>query len=260
MTCKLCEKDKPLIRKSHIIPDFMYKGMFDENDKLVLQPFRQGTVENWEIKKPSDGEYEGGLLCEECDNVLLGHYYEDYASKAMYGGQLPKSECPIFQSCISQHEIGFIKCENLNYHKFKLFLLSILWRASISTRTFFSEINLDKSDADKIRQMLLAKNGGMVDEFPIFISSYGNNHNLPKQLIAQPRLITSTESLKLYSFMINSYFYFYYVNKPNTTLPLFVTAETIKPSNDLNVIIIPEGKGLDFIFGQFGIKSPDSQQ
>ncbi len=238
----------------------MYKGMFDENHKLILQPSRLETVENWEIKKPSDGEYEGGLLCKECDNILLGHYYEDYASKAMYGGQLLKDECPIFQNCINQNGIQFIKCDNLNYHKFKLFLLSVLWRANISTRPFFSEINLDKSDDKKIRQMILTKNGGRVDEFPIFISSYVSNHKIPKQLIAQPRLITSCKGLKLYSFMINGYFYFYYVNKPGTTLPLFVTDETIKPSNNLNVIIIPEEKGLDFIVGQLGIKSPNRQQ
>ena len=252
--CKLCGLPKILIKKSHIIPDFMYKGMFDENHKLVLQPFRQGTVEKWEIKKPSDGEYEGGLLCDECDNTLLGHYYEDYASRAMYGGQLLENECPTFQKCISQYGIGFIKCERLNYHKYKLFLLSMLWRASISTRPFFSEIKLDPIHEKEIRKMILAKDAGSVSKYPIFISSYANNLNLPKQLIAQPRQIAATDELQSYSFMINGYFYFFYLNKSEAVLPHYVTAETIKPNNELNVIIIPEDRGTNFIFGQFGIK------
>ncbi|NIM34962.1 MAG: hypothetical protein GTN67_05870 [Hydrotalea flava] len=172
----------------------------------------------------------------------------------MYGGQLLASECPTFQKCISQHGIGFIKCERLNYHKYKLFLLSILWRASISTRPFFSEIKLDPIHEEEIRKMILTKDGGDVSKYPIFILSYSNNLNLPKQLIAQPRQIATTDELQTYSFMINGYFYFFYLNKSETVLPHYVTAETIKPNNELNVIIIPEDKGTNFIFGQFGIK------
>jgi hypothetical protein len=252
--CRLCKENKKLINKSHIIPDFMYKGMFDNNHKLILQPFRQGSVEKWEIKKPSDGEYEGGLLCYECDNTLLGHYYEDYASRAMYGGQLLENDCPIFQKCITLQGIGFIKCERLNYHKYKLFLLSILWRASISTRPFFSEIKLDPIHEEEIRQMILTKNAGDVAKYPIFVSSYANNLNLPKQLIAQPRQIKTTEELQSYSFMINGYFYFFYLNKSEAALPHYVTTETIKPNNELNIIIIPENRGINFVLGQFGIE------
>ena len=253
-TCKLCGQNKILIKKSHIIPDFMYKGMFDENHKLILQPFKQGTIEKWEVKKASAGEYEGGLLCAECDNILLGHYFEDYSSRAMYGGQLLADECPTFKKCVSQNGIGFIKCEKLSYHKYKLFLLSILWRASISTRPFFSEIKLKPSHEEAIRKMLLAKNAGEVSKYPIFVLSYANNSNLPKQLIAQPRKILDTDKLQSYSFMINGYFYFFYVNEADAVLPHYLTAETIKPNNELNVMIIPEDKGIDFIFGQFGIK------
>ena len=252
-TCNLCRQKKTLIKRSHIIPDFMYKGLFDEKHKLILQPFRQGTIEKWEIKKPSDGEYEGGLLCAECDNILLGHY-EDYASRAIYGGQLFADECPVFQKCISQNGIGFIKCEKLNYHKYKLFLLSILWRASISKRPFFNEIKLEPTHEEEIRNMLHSKNAGDVSKYPIFIMSYANNFNLPRQLIAQPRQILVTDDLQSYSFMINGYFYFFYVNNSENVLPHYVIAETIKPNNELNVIIMPEDKGVDFVLGQFGIK------
>lgn len=232
----------------------MYKDMFGKNHKLILQPFRQGAVENREIKRPSEGEYEGGLLCAECDNILLGHYFEDYASRAIYGGQLLEEECPRFQTCINPHGIGFIKCERLNYHKYKLFLLSVLWRASISTRPFFSEISLAAEHEEEIRKMILTKDAGEVSKYPIFICTYANNLNLPKQLIAQPKQISATDELQSYSFMINGYFYFFYTNKSSAVLPQFVINETIKPNNELNVNILPEDKALDFILGQFGIK------
>lgn len=248
-TCKLCRQKKDLIKKSHIIPGFMYKGMFDENDKLVLQPFRQGTVEKWERTKSPKGEYEGGLLCKECDNILLGHYFEDYACKAMYGGGLLENECPIFKKCD-----GFIKCEQLNYHKYKLFLLSVLWRASISKRIFFSEISLEYEHEEEIRNMILSRDAGVISKYPIFICSYANNLNLPKELIAQPRQILTTEGLRFYSFLINGYFYFFYINSSSTILPEFVTVNTIKPSNELNVIVLPEDKSISLIYAQFGIK------
>ena len=228
--------------------------MFDENHRLILQPFRHGLVENQEIKMPSDGEYEGGILCSECDNNLLGHYYEDYASRVMYGGQLLEHECPLFQNCISQHGIKFIKCQRVNYHKYKLFLLSILWRASISKRPFFSEVNLELEHEAEIRRMILTKDAGEVSKYPIFICTYLETQDLPKQLIAQPRLITHLTGSKFYSFMINGYFYDFYVNDSSVKLPNYVTAETIKPNNELNVNILPEDRAANFVYGQFGLR------
>ncbi|GEM_PF-2942036 len=41
MICKLCLKDKPLIKKSHIIPDFMYREIYDEDNRIVSYHFQQ---------------------------------------------------------------------------------------------------------------------------------------------------------------------------------------------------------------------------
>ena len=34
MRCKLCDIKTQLVKKSHIIPQFMYKGMFDEKGRI----------------------------------------------------------------------------------------------------------------------------------------------------------------------------------------------------------------------------------
>lgn len=34
-SCKLCLEEKILLKKSHIIPEFMYKDLYDENHKLI---------------------------------------------------------------------------------------------------------------------------------------------------------------------------------------------------------------------------------
>ncbi|HYM93847.1 MAG TPA: hypothetical protein VET23_06895 [Chitinophagaceae bacterium] len=237
----------------------MYKGIFDERHKMILSPIAIEPVEKRFIKTPSDGEYEGGLLCDDCDNKLLGDYYENYASRAIYGGELLAEECPTFKSFRNQHGMEFIKCNKLNYHKFKLFLLSILWRASISTRPFFSEINLNEHE-ERIRQMLLSKNAGDVSEYPIVVMTYAHDSTLPKELIAQPRFVDLGDNIHLYSFMINGYFYFFYVSHNNSNIPEFALSETIKPNNELNILIIPKDRGWDFILGQSGIKNEPIQR
>jgi hypothetical protein len=52
---------------------------------------------------------------------------------------------------------------NLDYIKVKLFFLSIIWRAHISSLPFFSNVDLGKY-AEKIRKMLLENDRGNEDE------------------------------------------------------------------------------------------------
>ena len=56
MICKLCLKEKKLLKKSHIIPKFMYKGLFDENHKILVSKVNPLKKE----KLQSDGAYEKG--------------------------------------------------------------------------------------------------------------------------------------------------------------------------------------------------------
>ncbi|RYX80702.1 hypothetical protein EON73_05255 [bacterium] len=78
MHCRLCLQEKPLIKKSHIIPDFMYKGIFDDKHKIVQKDF----INNKDLF-PSDGIYEKHILCADCDNKIIGGY-EDYTAKELF--------------------------------------------------------------------------------------------------------------------------------------------------------------------------------
>lgn len=109
--CKLCLQEKQLIAKSHIIPDFMYEELYDDNHKIRVVPASEFGKVKPRIKMPSSGEYEGGLLCSDCDNKLLGGY-ENYARKAIYGGALRDSECPECDNFKSQDGVKFTLQEN----------------------------------------------------------------------------------------------------------------------------------------------------
>ena len=146
MKCKLCLADKQLQRESHIIPQFMHdqllsgEGYFHKIKRDTFKKYTSGRT----IKKFQTGEYDRDILCAKCENDVLCQRYEDYAAKVY---QLIDHKLESFQDI----EIGQYTNENgmggkiinrINYPKFKLFLLSILWRASISKRVFFGEVKL----------------------------------------------------------------------------------------------------------------------
>src|SRR4030042_6422490 len=149
MECKLCGQRKNLI-KAHIIPDFMYRELFDKDHRI-----RQMRVENKMFKKITQretGEFDKNILCEKCDKEILGNY-EAYAKRVLYGGaplSLPIKPERMFNKT-------WMPVGNIDYKKFKLFLLSILWRASITSRPYFSQVKLDHHE-NIIREMILNDN------------------------------------------------------------------------------------------------------
>ena len=147
--CQLCLREKQLIKKSHIIPDFIYESLYNSEHKLIrFNPFDLSNGNKNKTYLPT-GEYEGGLLCADCDNRILGGY-ENYASKVLKGG-LSSSNVPQIKQYRSTEGTEFTEIKNIDYCKFKLFLLSILWRGHISTRPMFNEINIG-TNAEIIRK------------------------------------------------------------------------------------------------------------
>ena len=121
MVCKLCKKDKKLLN-SHIIPEFIYKPLYDEKHRFhVISTYKtkHKPIEQKGIREK--------LLCADCEQHLSA--YEGYAKKVLFGG---------VQISV-QKENGGIVISEINYKYFKLFQLSILWRASVSNLKMFKE-------------------------------------------------------------------------------------------------------------------------
>lgn len=159
MICSLCREEKPLLKKSHIIPDFMYKGLFGPEHKLI-----ELNIDRPEHRKTRrSGFYEADLLCRDCDSVRLSGL-ETYVSAAIYRRGNPKLQEQIWVEKIIGYD-GLVseRYHNLDYTKVKLFFLSIIWRAHISSLPFFATVTLGMY-AEKIRKMLLGNDGGNEDE------------------------------------------------------------------------------------------------
>ena len=240
--CKLCNEERKLIKKSHIISKFMYQDLYDKNNKpYKFSPNLMALGDHRKLR-PSSGEYDSDLLCEKCDNVVIGKY-EYYASKALYGGKLPINESPVFNNYINLQDVEFIHCKNINYNKFKLFLLSILWRASISKRNLFSDVDLGIHE-DTIRKMIFLNNPKNIDEYPILLLTYLNDETVYNNIIVQPRIIKE-DGRTMYAFIIAGVVYIFHISRNN--IPEIFINSTINSNNEMKILHFPKGRGKNFI-------------
>ena len=141
MKCKLCNKETEIIN-SHIIPEFFYIPLYDEKHR-----FRQLSTSLEKIKKYEQKGIREKLLCSECEN--------NFSKLEGYAARLFNKDYTIS----AEYNNDNVLFHGIDYKKFKLFQLSILWRASVSSLPFFSQINIGPYER-KIKMMLIDKKPG----------------------------------------------------------------------------------------------------
>jgi len=174
----------------------MYKGLFDE--KHFIAPI--DLIEFKRRKLLPDGFYDSNILCENCDNKILGKL-ESYASIVIWGGKSKPDYYPKYEGKINQLNQKFLHVTNLDYTKFKLFLLSIIWRASISKHKIFNSVSLGEHE-ESIRKMIIENNPSSKDDYPVGMFILTQNDSGPTKMISNPLPIKKDKSL-IYHFLIN---------------------------------------------------------
>jgi hypothetical protein len=89
-----------------------------------------------------------------------------------------------------------IRIANVDYHKFKLFQLSLIWRMGISTRREFINVKLGPKHVEKLRKMILNSQPGEPHEYPCIMAV-----NMRKSEIDLRELIVSPERLRFMDHM-----------------------------------------------------------
>jgi hypothetical protein len=168
MHCRLCLQPKTL-QNSHIIPEFFYKPLYDDLHRAEV--FSTSPDEkNWYLQKGIREE----LLCYDCEQFLSP--MEDYARRVFYGGveiPTPTGNNPIILN-------------NIDYERFKLFQLSLLWRSSVSKDRFFSDVSLGPHE-EKVRKMLITKNPGEPYDYGCILIGLLMEKNRPvDEMMTQP--------------------------------------------------------------------------
>ena len=144
MTCALCRRDEPLLN-SHIVPEFLYRPHYDDKHRAMLfdgssAPFK---VLQKGLREP--------LLCQECEGRL--GVFESYFARFWY----KRSALP---PVVNDPEVVLT---GIDYSRFKLFILSIAWRASVSSQAS----SLGPHEA-QMRAMLMNADPGPMHQYPIF--------------------------------------------------------------------------------------------
>jgi len=194
--CKLCLKPNVKLCKSHIIPEFFYKPVYEKD---VQRFCHYSTSPDNKIAYRQKGYYER-LLCEDCE-ILLSKL-ENYTSKII------KSISLDFLSFSHGEKI----VKDVDYTKFKLCILSILWRASVSRDGIFSNINLGPHE-NKIRNMLLKNDPKSKEEYGFLVAGLLNEKNkLFDGLICKPIVMKDPEGHRCYNFIYGGFRWMYIVS------------------------------------------------
>lgn len=119
--CKLCDRTEKLLL-SHILPKSHTKRMRQGAPQVV-----QVTVKDPPIAIKSNGEYIERLLCSNCEH-LLKTKYEDYGTRLFVNSQF-----------INQSR-SYISIQPFKYQTYYLYVISILWRAAVSSVSAYKAI------------------------------------------------------------------------------------------------------------------------
>jgi hypothetical protein len=217
MNCALCQSNSPL-QDSHIIPEFLYEELYDKIHRFHIVPFDASKPERFR----QQGIYEK-LLCEVCEQKFS--VWEKYTKETFCEG-----------IGIKMKQIGpLVKFENFDYHKFRLFLLSLLWRMSVSTKDFFKLVNLGSKHEEILRLALLNENPLEPLQYPCLMSIVHNNGKLPfSQLSTQPMHMKS-DGKHCYCVVISGMLFQFYVT--SHSLPAIFADACISKKNEMRIVI-----------------------
>jgi hypothetical protein len=156
MVCKLCHSNNQL-RNSHIISETFWTAIYDEKHRAV--PL---AMESSSLKFIQQGIREI-LLCELCEQKFSK--WELVLKNSLV--DIGKRQSRFLT--INRMNEKLYKIECIKYKEFKLAILSILWRMSITSDLFFKDYNLGVYN-EKLRQILLYENVPDEKQYPIMVS------------------------------------------------------------------------------------------
>lgn len=235
--CKLCKKRAKLIRKSHIIPNFMYKGLFDSNNKIALVNLGNPSSNP---KSFQTGIFEKYILCQKCENELLSRT-EKYVSTVLYGGNL--KSVPSFENQSGPDGVESIIVRNIDYQKFKHFVLSIVWRAAVSDNPFFDKVSLSNEE-ETIRNIVLNDKYTSETTFKISVMAIVNRNNDLVRIIQNPD-VHDFGNCKYVTFFIGGFVYFISLSD-EASFPVFEKTY-LKEKGEIEIPIAKGGIAIDFL-------------
>ncbi len=224
MRCALCHQERE-IRNSHIIPEFLYQPLYDEKHRLQLLsiiPSQGNAFKQKGLKEK--------LLCDECEQKLS--VWEGYARKILKGG-VPLT---------TRTEGNVILIEGIDYRQFKLFQLSVLWRAGVSSLQFFEYVDLGPHE-EVLRRQLVEENPGIASRYPSIMFGLKYEGGVLADLMIQPKQ-TKLYGRVAYNFVFGGFLWAFSVSRQELPQNLISTTLSEEGKTAIMVRSVLEMKNL----------------
>lgn len=161
MACKFCLKDKKCV-KAHIIPNSLYEPIFNAKKGMLIL---SNQPENYP-KKQHTGIYDENIVCEECERLFSK--LDDYANSFF------SAEICVDSFIVENNEKVAYIINNYDYNNLKVFLISLLWRASASSQSLFYNVNIGPFE-NQIKEMIKNNDPGDENTFSFILTRYDNS-------------------------------------------------------------------------------------
>lgn len=192
-TCALCLESADL-KRSHIIPEFLYRQLYDEKHRFHVL----SSLSDQRNGKEQKGLREQ-LLCEICEGRFS--VWERYASLLLNGGI----------EITYRTEGNLIYLSGIDYQQFKLFQMSILWRAGISRLPFFKRVTLGPYQ-EELRKLLLLGEAGSPYRYGCLMFGLKHEGQALCDVIMEPSQ-TRLEGHRGYRFVFGGIVWVFFVTK-----------------------------------------------
>jgi hypothetical protein len=177
-TCKLCSNEAKLC-KSHIIPEFLHKGIYEENGRCEV--LRIDLEAKYRIQKG----YRENLLCESCE-THINDLFE-------------KPVLPFFEQIPDHVDDQYYKVDQIP-NELPLFAISVFWRASVAQGKGWA-IKLGPHQ-EKLKEILLKPSLYDHKTYPVygFMPKFDNN-NIAKGIVSSTAIEGNMDGHRLHSFL-----------------------------------------------------------
>jgi len=224
--CRLCLNENVELQNSHIIPEFMYQKLY--NDK----PKRYYTIRINDKSRSKRIEQKGireKLLCKDCELKLSK--LENYASETIYAKNYQNKAILKKANQDPNQRIFLYEFEKFDYTMFKLFLMSLLWRLSVSSK--FDTISIGIHE-EQLRKAILSDNPLAFYEYGCLVQTIlYEKGKLASGFILNP-FSTKMHGVKFIHILIDSFMYSYPITDSND-LPA-VSENFLKEDGTMNIV------------------------
>jgi len=107
--------------------------------------------------------------------------------------------------------------DKLDLGRLRIFVISVLWRASVSSRDFFKNVNL--GPFEDIAKQIILDNVPLSDQFPFWMRRYSESDNA-KGIIFAP-MPTRLDGLRFYTLTMNGFTVWIKVDGQKLKPPLY---------------------------------------